>query len=423
MTNAATLVAGGLIGTTAGANSDGVLVGSLARSAVAFGLLESQTRAATVITKDDLLFVDESAAAADATADDVEIVGATLAADDAIYFGNATEFDSIDITITTQGDYTDPVWAFEYWDGSAYVAVADLVDGTTAFEAAAGIVNVAFTRPTDWAANTVIDIERFYIRASVTSVTATTTPCQIGEVVIVGTVDGESVFTDYTTEINEATAGDVDLLPSSNHQVGDAFYFGMAEKFPLLELLTSQAMVATATILWEYWDGTAWDVISGVSTINDESAQYATAAGTLFTRFAPPADWAANTAANGPDGNAGWFIRARMSAFTSMTTLPLATQAWAYPLVTGAVGMAGSPGRIRKVTTDCATLSGANADSVFLIASTESGSSDEFTWTQATKSVSADVVMGSGTGEGLVIVQLEEDGTTEFGDAVFYASR
>ena len=423
MTNAATLVAGGLIGTTAGANSDGVLVGSLARSALAFGLLESQTRAALVITDDGGLYVDETAAAADATADDVEIVGATLAADDAIYFGNATEFDSIDITITTQGDYTDPVWAYEYWDGSAWTAVADLVDGTTAFEAAVGIVNVAFTRPTDWAQNTVDSVLGFWVRASVTSITATTTPCQIGQVVIVATVDGESVFVDDTTDINSAGAGDVALIPATNHQVGDAFYFGMAERFCLLELLTSQAMVATATILWEYWDGTAWDVISGVSTINDESAQYVTAAGTLFVRFAPPTDWAANTAADGPNGEAGFFIRARMSAFTSMTTVPLATQAWAYPLVTGAVGMAGSPGRIRKVTTDCATLSGANADSVFLIASTESGSSDEFTWTQATKSVSADVVMGSGTGEGLVIVQLEEDGTTEFGDAVFYASR
>lgn len=404
----------GTCGTDAGPNSDGVLVGSLAESAIATALLESRAGSSLVITDDGGLYVDETTPANEATANDVEIVGATLAANDAIYFGATSEFTEILINITTQGDYTDPVWAWEYWNGTAWTAVANLVDGTNFWEAAAGTVQVSYDAPTDWAQNTVDNVLAYWIRANCTSVTATVTQCLIGQVWIVGATPA---FTNDTVDINDADVGDVDALPATA-ALNDAFYYGMGEKFCKLKITTSQARTGTATLTWEYWNGSAW---AALGTVEDKSDGYAATAGTHMVSFAPPSDWVANTAANGPDGEAGFFVRSRLSAFTSVTQQPLITQAFAFPVSTGAVGVPRNiGGQVTDVTCDAVTVSGANNDSVFLLINADTGASEEFTWTQATKTVASAMSIFNSPGASYVVAQIVEDGTTEFASVSFY---
>jgi len=95
---------------------------------------------------------DETAAAKNATANDMTLFPAAPADDDAYYFGSDYLFDELILNIGTAGN---GVWsvAWEYYDvDTTWHALADLVDGTNAFEAAAGNHSVTFTKDANWTA-------------------------------------------------------------------------------------------------------------------------------------------------------------------------------------------------------------------------------------------------------------------------------
>ena len=94
----------------------------------------------------------------------------------------------------------------------------------------------------------------------------------------------------------------------------DAYYFGHNEEFGQLRLDLSQLGVGTWTIDWEYWTGSAWASLSGVS---DGTSGF-TSDGVVSWTI--PGDWA-DTTINGQGPFR--FIRARVSSFTSITTQPL----------------------------------------------------------------------------------------------------
>ena len=129
-------------------------------------------------------------------------------------------------------------------------------------------------------------------------------------------LDDGGVFTDYTTEFNNATVDDVELMPATE-VVNDAFYFGYSTAFPSLKLNIGQAAVGTA-ITWEYWDGAAWSSWSPV-----DNTDGFTILGTNIVAADEPGDWA-TTAVN---GSTKYWIRARVST-ASFTTQPLLTQGW-----------------------------------------------------------------------------------------------
>lgn len=413
------LHAAGTLGTNAGPNADGCLVGSLAPTALTAALRESHALASLVITDDGGLYVNETAAANNATADDVEIVGATIAVADAFYAGHATvPFGQVDAEITTQGDYTDLVQTFKYWDGDAWAALSNVVDGTDGWEAAAGVESITFDIPEDWEPNTVDSVEAYWIQIETVSVTATVTQAELGQVWIIAPA-GSAVFTDDTVDMNDAGTADVALF-AAHPVVGDAFYMALAEKFCKAKLITSTARTGTATVTPQYWDGTSWEAFD---IIEDKSAGFSATAGTHMVSFRPPSDWVANTAANGPDGTAGFFMRFAITALTSVTASPVASRAFLYPLKTGAVGVKGDwSNGLRDVTCDAETVSGANNDSVFLLVNTTTGAVDDFTFTQATQSEAVSVSVSARRGHRVAVVQIVEDGTTEFADVSFYVS-
>jgi hypothetical protein len=91
----------------------------------------------------------ETAAAQSAAANDMTLLPAAPAVNDAYYFGFAYLWDYLILNIGTAGA---GVWTitWEYWNG-AWVPLAGVIDNSTHFRAAPGLRTVTFTRPADWA--------------------------------------------------------------------------------------------------------------------------------------------------------------------------------------------------------------------------------------------------------------------------------
>jgi hypothetical protein len=403
----------GTLGTNQGPSADGVLIGALTPIAPTKAILAAHAAAGLCITDDGGLYVNETTPFGEATADDVEVLPATPANDDACYFGHATEkFTAVEINMTTQG-VGDWTITYEYWKGTDWAALPDVSDDTAGFTAASGWHTISFTAPEDWETCLVDNVLAYWVRGVVSGYTSVTTPPQAGQGYVV--LDAP-VFTDDTTDFASAGAGDVALLPAYP-VVGDYFAVGHTEKFCKLKVTTSQARTGTATITPEYWNGTAWTTLTAV----DDSVGWSATAGTHLIHFRPPTNWVANTALNGPNGQTGFFIRFTLTAKTSVTAQPLGTRGWVLPLVTGARGVpAPDTFTSSTVTLECTTLSGATADSKFLLVNVATGASVPFTWTKATASLTVPLVATIGAGAQLAIVQIEEDGSTEFAGATFY---
>lgn len=120
-------------------------------------------------------------------------------------------------------------------------------------------------------------------------------------------LDDGGVFTDYTTEANEATVGDVVLLPASP-ETNDAFYFGMAVPFGAVSVAISTAGVQ-AGVIWEYYNGSSWESLDDVQ---DNTAGFTATAGTYTCSWTIPSDWSTTTVnSQGPF----YYVRARAQAF------------------------------------------------------------------------------------------------------------
>ncbi len=151
-----------------------------------------------------------------------------------------------------------------------------------------------------------IDIEVYY-----------SAPAAVGGAV----ADDGGSTTVETTEANEATADDMTLLPETP-AVEDAYYIGADHKFGYARLNVGTAGAGTWTITWKYWDGSAWTALSNVT---DGTDGFTAAAGSHDVTFDTPADWATTTVA--AIASLYW-VKAEVTAYTSLATQPKGTQAW-----------------------------------------------------------------------------------------------
>ena len=129
-------------------------------------------------------------------------------------------------------------------------------------------------------------------------------------------LDNGDVFTDYTTAFNNATVNDCPLMPATE-EIDDTFYFGSANKFRGLNLNIGTAGVGN-TIVWEYWDGSAWSSL----TVTDNTVGF-TVLGENTVTFTPYIDWTKTTV----NSSEQYWIRSRVSV-AAFTTQPLLTQGW-----------------------------------------------------------------------------------------------
>ena len=132
--------------------------------------------------------------------------------------------------------------------------------------------------------------------------------------------DDGGAQTDETTSANDDTTNDMNLLPAAP-AVNDAYYFAYSATFGKIRLKQGAAGAGTWTIGWEYWNGTAW---VGLSNVSDGTDGFRTS-GTKLITFDIPGDWATTTVTGlGPY----YWVRAKVSAYTSITTQPKGTRAW-----------------------------------------------------------------------------------------------
>jgi hypothetical protein len=98
--------------------------------------------------------------------DDVDLLPAVPATNDAFYFGGLAVFEEVEINVTTAGDTYILIW--EYWDGGTWQTLT-VTDDTNSFFTL-GYNRVKFTAPSDWATTSFASIGPFfYIRARVTT--------------------------------------------------------------------------------------------------------------------------------------------------------------------------------------------------------------------------------------------------------------
>lgn len=125
-------------------------------------------------------------------------------------------------------------------------------------------------------------------------------------------------FVDETTDANSAGANDWAFFPATE-AVADWAAFGLNQAYGLLRLNVGTAGVG-GVVVWEYWNGSAWAALSGVT----DSTTSLTVAGTNTVTFTMPTNWARSVI----NGSASlYYLRARVT--TVYTTNPLGTQGFA----------------------------------------------------------------------------------------------
>ena len=134
--------------------------------------------------------------------------------------------------------------------------------------------------------------------------------------------DDGGVQTDETVQANNDTANDMTLLPLVP-AVNDAYYFGRLSLWDWIELRMGTAGNGIWDIAWEYWNGAAWAPLDDVS---DGTSGFRVS-GTRLMCFTRPGDWTLATI--GGIANLYW-IRARVSAYTSVVTQPKGNRAYAW---------------------------------------------------------------------------------------------
>lgn len=126
--------------------------------------------------------------------------------------------------------------------------------------------------------------------------------------------DDGGTLTDETSAAKNDTSDDMTLLPSSP-STGDAYYIGNGEQFDTFDLTLSTAGAGDWTIVWEYYNGSSWVALNGLS---DGTSGFTTG-GTNTVTWNTPTDWSEETI----DGEELFWVRARVDTFTSITTQPL----------------------------------------------------------------------------------------------------
>lgn len=132
--------------------------------------------------------------------------------------------------------------------------------------------------------------------------------------------DDGGVFVDDTADATNDTVNDVDPWPAVP-AVDDAVYFGAANTFQFVRIVVGTQGSTVMTVLWEYWDGDSWETL----TMDQQNVvDFDEAVATYLNHWDVPSDWALTTV----DSQSAYWVRARVSAFTSHTTNALLTQIW-----------------------------------------------------------------------------------------------
>lgn len=136
--------------------------------------------------------------------------------------------------------------------------------------------------------------------------------------------DSGAGFTDETDEGSSNLTADMTLLPATP-AINDAYYFGHQDPFTRLRLDVSTALTQTATptIVWEFWNGSAWVALTGVT---DGTSGLETS-GRSVVSWALPGTWAQNSVTGQLNTGNLYYVRLRLSVVGTITTTPIGRKA------------------------------------------------------------------------------------------------
>lgn len=129
--------------------------------------------------------------------------------------------------------------------------------------------------------------------------------------------DAGPSFTDVTTDVNDPGGPDALPFPSGAAAVNDAWYYGSEVELTSISVNVGTAGTHNYTVVWEYYNG-AWVALSGVT---DNTTGF-TVGGTNSVTWTAPTDWTETSIG----GVSKFWVRARISVFTSSGTDPVLTQ-------------------------------------------------------------------------------------------------
>ena len=133
--------------------------------------------------------------------------------------------------------------------------------------------------------------------------------------------DSASTFVDETADANDTGNADWTLFPSSE-AVGDYAAFGYTETFSQIKFDYANGTAGVdGEISWEYWNGTAWTALSGVT--DNTTGFTATAADSLTVSWTMPTDWVTRILNT---GKKLYYVRAKIT--TVYTTNPILDQGY-----------------------------------------------------------------------------------------------
>jgi len=201
----------GTLGHDAGPGSDGVLIGALTDQAVGHALAEDGTE-----------ITDETAAANNATTNDMTLWPAAPAENDAYYIGASAKFCAVIVNFTTAASNLVMNTALEYWDGEDWVALA-AEDNTAGLKSTTtGSKLCSFAPPADWRVMTITDKdnavhEGYFIRWRCMDYTSATTIPKGGQAWVLDLTHGAGLYmpgdcaisgADFTAGTVSGSAGD-----------------------------------------------------------------------------------------------------------------------------------------------------------------------------------------------------------------------
>lgn len=111
------------------------------------------------------VFTDETTANNSAVTNDITLLPTSPAINDAYYWGHSEKFNQLKLDISQAGGVGVATLTWEYWDGSSWTPLPNIVDGTNNYENS-GINIVSWTDPSGWATTSVNSQgPYYYVRA------------------------------------------------------------------------------------------------------------------------------------------------------------------------------------------------------------------------------------------------------------------
>ena len=310
-----------VISPTSGPNQDGLLLGRINSSDLVAAALVAKVIPIQAVKREDLTatgsaMVDVTTAATDAAAGDFQPFGTTaqMSLGDSFYFyvADGKECDKLHVQIATPGVGTYTI-GIQEWDATAeaWVDMADTVDNSNNFKAAAGVYIISWTHSKKGAlklhhTDTAKHVwHRVYLKTFTSASTAPVISRLWAE-------DVNVVYTDMTAQANSGnwTGFASEFLPTVN-----AYSIWVHPGPPMgsdVNVTTAAPTAYTTTREYYATDGVWKPVPNFVDPSNDYRVT-----GTHRIRWSRPADWTSKSLTIDGTTLTGWVERRRIVAIST----------------------------------------------------------------------------------------------------------